>query len=104
MTCCLVHYLKGVRAYQRRIRELKELVETWEDRVAYLKGENREATLRAENWRDSARKWRCQAEDANMAIGAAQATAKDLRGEIYRLQARIAELEERDREEKGGVA
>ncbi len=27
MTCCLVHYLKGVRAYQRRILELKELVE-----------------------------------------------------------------------------
>ncbi len=37
MTCCLVHYLKGVRAYQRRIRGLRELVDALDAKCRELR-------------------------------------------------------------------
>ena len=103
MKCCLVHYLKGVRAYQRRIRELKEQVELWEDRAAYEKAGKAGLQARAQNWQTNSRRWRSEAEDARDLISAAQMTAEGLREEIARLQGVIAELKERDREEKGGA-
>lgn len=104
MKCCLMHYLKGARAYRRRIRELKEQVELLEDSAAAERSQRITDRALSDRWQSSARKWRGQAEDAADIILAAKKTADELRDEITRLQKRIAELEERDREEKGGAS
>lgn len=101
MKCCLVHYLKGVRAYRRRIRELKEQVELWEDRAAAERAERAEMLASKESWQASARRWRGRVEDSHDLMLAMQATVAGLREEIERLQGRCKELEERDREERG---